>query len=146
MFLLKLLFISINLPTALYGILLSCLGGCSLLMLDKNRSVGLSIRNLLPVLNLSSSSKCSQLKSFLLTYYFGRCTSELDEQFLLSPSHNRSTPHSNRLHDFSVTILRCYKNDFDNNFSTRKARFWNFLFAESFSLYYDLKARVTRHL
>ena len=51
LFLLKLLFISINLPTALYGILLSCLGGCSLLVLDKNRSVGLSIRNLLPVLN-----------------------------------------------------------------------------------------------
>ena len=95
---------------------------------------------------LSSSSKRSQLKSFLLTYYFGRCTSELDEQFLLSPSHNRSTPHSNRLHDFSVTILRCYKNDFDNNLFTRTARFWNFLFAESFSLYYDLKARVTRHL
>ena len=95
---------------------------------------------------LSSSSKCSQLKSFLLTYYFGRCTSELDELVPLPPSHNRSTPHSNRLNDFSVTILRCYKNDFDNNFSTRKARFWNFLFAESFSLYYDLKARVTRHL
>ena len=58
---------------------------------------------------LSSSSKCSQLKSFLLTYYFGRCTSELDELVPLPPSHNRSTPHSNRLHDFSVTILRCIR-------------------------------------
>ena len=34
-------------------------------------------------------------------YYFGRCSSELVP---LPYSRERSTPYSNRLHDFSVTI------------------------------------------
>ena len=41
--------------------------------------------------------------------YFGRCSSELAEPVLLPYSRERSTRYSNRLHDFSVTIPRCYK-------------------------------------
>ena len=42
-------------------------------------------------------------------YYFGRCFSELDQLVPLPFSQERSTCYSDRLHDFSVTIPRCYK-------------------------------------
>ena len=47
--------------------------------------------------------------SLFYRYYFGRCLSELAQ--LVSPpfSRGRSTCYSGRLHDFSVTIPRCYK-------------------------------------
>ena len=44
-------------------------------------------------------------------YYFGRCSSELAVQVPLPYSKWRSTHYSDRLHDFSVTIPRCYKNE-----------------------------------
>ena len=42
-------------------------------------------------------------------YYFGRYSSELAQVVLLPHSRGRSTRYSDRLHDFSVTIPRCYK-------------------------------------
>ena len=54
-----------------------------------------------------------------------------------------------RLHDFSVTIPRCYKNVFLNSFFLHTARPWNSLPIGCFPLIYDLngfKSRVNRHL
>ena len=42
--------------------------------------------------------------SLFYRYYFGRCPSEL-AQLVLSSSRGRSVPYSDRMHDFSVTIL-----------------------------------------
>ena len=42
-------------------------------------------------------------------YYFGRCSSELTELVPLPYSRGKSTRYSDRLHDFSDTIPRCYK-------------------------------------
>ena len=42
-------------------------------------------------------------------YYFGRCSSELAQLAPLSYSRGRSIRYSDRLHDFSVTIPRRYK-------------------------------------
>ena len=47
--------------------------------------------------------------SLFCSYYFGRCSSELVELVALSYSRGRSCRYSDRLHDFSVTIPRCYK-------------------------------------
>ena len=44
--------------------------------------------------------------SLFYRYYFGRCPSELTQLVLLPFSRGRSTRYSDRLHDFSVTILR----------------------------------------
>ena len=49
-------------------------------------------------------------------YYFGRCSSELAQLVPLPFSRGRSTCYSDRLHDFSVTIHRCYKHVFVNSF------------------------------
>ena len=47
--------------------------------------------------------------SIFYRYYFGRCSSELAQLVPLSYFQERSTGYSDRLHDFSVTILTCYK-------------------------------------
>ena len=47
--------------------------------------------------------------SLFYRYYFGRCSSELAELVPLPYSRGRSTSYSDRLHDFSVTSPRCYK-------------------------------------
>ena len=47
--------------------------------------------------------------SLFYRYYFGRCSSELAQLVPLPFSQGRSTCYSDRLHDFSVTIPRCYK-------------------------------------
>ena len=41
-------------------------------------------------------------------YYFGRCSSELAELVPFPYFQWRSTRYSDRFHDFSVTIPRCY--------------------------------------
>ena len=46
--------------------------------------------------------------SLFYKYYFGRCSSELAQLVPLPFSRGRSTPYPDRLHDFSVTIPRCY--------------------------------------
>ena len=87
--------------------------------------------------------------SLFYRYYFGRCSSELAQLVPLPFSRGRSTHYSERLHDFSVTIPRCYKDVYVNSFFPRKAKLWNSLPIECFPLTYDLsgfKSRINRHL
>ena len=80
--------------------------------------------------------------SLLYRYYFDRCSSELAQLVPLPFSRGRSTRYSDRLHDFFVTIPRCYKDVYVNSSFPRTARLWN-------SLTYDLsgfKSRINRHL
>ena len=87
--------------------------------------------------------------SFFYRYYFGRCPSELTQLVPLSHSRRRSTRYSDKLHEFSVTISRCYKDVYVNSFFPRTARLWNSLPVGCFPLTYDLndfKSRINRHL
>ena len=57
--------------------------------------------------------------------------------------------YSDRLHNFSVTFPRCYKDVYVNSFFPYTARPWNSLSIEHFPLKYDLngfKSRIDRHL
>ena len=137
----------------MYGILLSRLGWCPQLLLGIVRQATKTdmqdcwSSTCCFSWNLGSSSKCGQLKSFLY-YYFGRCSSKLAQLVPLPFSWGRSTDYSNRLHDFSVTIPRCYKDIYVNSFFPRTAKLWNSLPIECFSLTYDLsgfKSRTNRH-
>ena len=73
--------------------------------------------------------------SLFYRYYFSRCSSELAQPVTLSHSHGRSTCYPNRLHDFPVTIPRCYKDVYTNNFLARRAGLWKFLPAECLYLW-----------
>ena len=91
---------------------------------------------------ISSSSKCSQLKTFY------RYSPELTELVPFPYSRGRSTRNSDRLHDFSMTIRRCCKDVYVNSFFPRTARPWNSLAIQWFPLTYDLsgfKSRINRH-
>ena len=82
-------------------------------------------------------------------YYFGTCSSELAQLVPLPYSGGRTTPYSVRLHDFSVTIPRCYENVYVKSFFPRAATLWNSLPLECFALTYDLngfKSKINRHL
>ena len=70
--------------------------------------------------------------SLFYRYYFGRCSSELAQLFPLSYSGERSARYSGRLHDFSVTIPRYYKDFYANSFFPHTARLWNSLSIECF--------------
>ena len=76
--------------------------------------------------------------SLFYSYYFGRFSSELVQLVPLSFSRGRSTRYSDRLHNFSITIPRCYKDVYVNSFFPRIASLWNFLPIECFPLTYDL--------
>ena len=87
--------------------------------------------------------------SLFYRYYFDRCSSELAQLVPLPFSRGRSTRYSDGLHDFSVTIPRCYKDVYVNSFFPRTAKLWNSLPIECFPLTYDLsgfKSRNNRHL
>ena len=87
--------------------------------------------------------------SLFYRYYFGRCSSELTQLVARPFCRGRSTRYSDRLHDFSVTIPRCFKGVYVNSFFPRTARTWNSLAIESFLLIYDLsgfKSRISRCL
>ena len=87
--------------------------------------------------------------SLFYRYYFGRCSSELAQLFPLPFSQGRSTRYSDRLHDFSVTFPRCYKDVYVNGFFPRTAKHWNSLPIECFPLTYDLsgfKSGINKHL
>ena len=56
----------------------------------------------------------------------------------------KSTCPSNRLHGFSVIILRYYKDVYANSFFPHRPRLRSFAPAESFLLSYDLKQYVYR--
>ena len=82
-------------------------------------------------------------------YYFGRCSSELAQLVPLPYSRGRFTLYFDRLHYFSVTISRCYKDVYVNSFFPHTARLWNSLPIECFPLTYDItgfKSRINRHL
>ena len=61
--------------------------------------------------------------SLFYRYSFRRCSSELVELVPLPFSRGRSTRYSDKLHDFSVTIPKCYKDVYINGFFPRTAKF-----------------------
>ena len=64
-------------------------------------------------------------------------------------SRRRFTGYSDRLHDLSVIIPRCYKDAYIDSFFPRTARIWNSLPVECFPLTYDLSTfhcRINRDL
>ena len=107
----------------------------------KNEYTGLFVLSLHP-----QNVACLRL---FYRYYFGRYSSELAELVPLPYSRGRPTRYADRLHDFSVTIFRWYKNVYVNSFFPRTARLWNSVPIECFPLTYDLsgfKSRINRHL
>ena len=124
---------------------------CYLKLLDKLqkricRTVGPSLAA--PLEPLAHRGNVATLSLFY-SYYFGRCSSELAELVPLPYSRGRSTRYSDRLHDFSVTIPRCYRDVYVNSFFPRTARLWNSLPIECFPLTSDLssfKCRINRYL
>ena len=82
--------------------------------------------SLLNWIGLTFSLNVASLSIFY-RYYFGRCSSELAQLVPLPFSRGRSTRCSDRLHDFCVTIPRCYKDVYVNSFFLRTARLWNSL-------------------
>ena len=98
---------------------------------------------------LSHRRNVASFTSLFYRYYFGRCSSELAQLVPLPYSRGRSTCYSDRLHDFSVTIRRCYKDIYVNSFFCCTSRLWSSVSVECFPLTYDLnglKSRVKRHL
>ena len=89
---------------------------------------------------LGLSLRSGQLTCFLYRYYFGRCSSELAQLVPLPFSRGRSTRYSDRLHDSSVSIPRCYKDVYVSSFFSGAARLWNSLPIECFPLTYELNA------
>ena len=86
--------------------------------------------------------------SLFYRYYFGRCSSELAQLVPLPFSRGRCSCYSDRLHNFCVTIPRCYM-FFVISFFPRTARLWNSLPIKCFPLTYDLsgfKSRIKRRL
>ena len=75
-------------------------------------------------------------------YYFGRCSSELTRLVPLPFLRGRSTRYSGRLHDFSVSIPRCYKDVYVNSFFPRTTRPWMNILHRIFS--FDLRLFVKR--
>ena len=87
--------------------------------------------------------------SLFYRYYLGRYSSELAQLVPLPCSRGRSTRYSDRLHDFSVTFSRCYKDVYVNSFFPGTAKLRNSLSIECFPLTFDLsdfKSRINRHL
>ena len=101
--------------------------------------------------SLEPLTHCQNVASLILfyRYYFGRCSFELALLVPLPYSRGRSTCYSDGLHDFSITIPRCYKDIYINSFFLHTARLWKSLPIE-FSLFTcDLngfKSRINRHV
>ena len=82
-------------------------------------------------------------------YYFDRCSSELAQLIPLPFSRGRSTCYCDRLHDFSVTIPKRYKDAYVNSFFPPTTRLWNYLSIKCFTLSSDLngfKSTINRHI
>ena len=122
------------------GILLSHLGSCPQLLLGFVRQVPkIDMQDCWSFTSLALAHRRNVASlSLFYRYYFGRCYSELAQLVLLPFSWGRSTRYSERLHDFSVTIPRCCKDDYVYSFFPCTARLWNSLPVECFSLTYDL--------
>ena len=138
----------------MYGVLCHiCTGApsCYLELLDKlqkriHRIVDPSLAD-----SLEPLAHCWNVASLSVfyRYYFGRCSSELAQPVPLLFSQGRSTSYSDRLHDFSVTIPRYYKDVYVNSFFPCVAKLRNSLPIECFPLTYDLSgfmSRFKRHL
>ena len=82
--------------------------------------------------------------SLFYRYYFGRCSLELAQLVPLPFSRGRATHFSERLHDFSITIARYYKDVYVNSFFPRTAKLWNSLRIECFPLTYDVGGFTSR--
>ena len=124
---------------------------CYLELLDKLqkricRTVGPSL-----AASLEPLAHCRNVArlSLFYRYYFGKRSSELAQLVPLPFSRGRSTCYSDRLHDFSVTIPRCYKDVHVHSFFPHTARLWNSLPIECFPWTYNLngfKSRINRRL
>ena len=138
----------------MYGILLSSLDWCPQLLFGIVRQatktdIQVVGPSLAPSLEPLAHHQNVASLSLFYRYYFGRCSSELAQLVPLPFSRGRSTHYSDRLHDFSVTIRRCYKDVYANNFFPRTARLRNSLPIECFALTYNVngfKFRINRHL
>ena len=99
------------------------------------RTVGLSFAT-----SLEHLAHCQNVANLSLFYrhYFGRCSLELTQLVPLPFCRGGSTHYSDRLHDFSVTIRRCYNVVNVNSFFPCTAGLWNSLPIEWFPLTYDL--------
>ena len=87
--------------------------------------------------------------SLFYKYYFGRCSLELAQLVPQPFSCGRPTCYSDRLHDFSVIIPKCYKDVYVNSFFPRTARLWTSVPLACFPLTYNLngfKSRITIYL
>ena len=82
-------------------------------------------------------------------YYLSRCSSELAQLVRFPFSRRRSTRYSERLHDFSFIIPRCYKDVYVNSFFPLTAGLCNSLTIECIPLTYDLigfRSRINSYL
>ena len=87
---------------------------------------------------LEPFGRCTNLASLSIFYrhYFGRCLSELAELFPLHYSRRRSTRYSDRLHDFSISVLRFYKDVYIQQFLSSHS--WTLEFSVYRMLSFDL--------
>ena len=108
------------------GILLSRLGWCPYCMC---RTVGPSLAT-----SFEPLAHCQNIASLSLfyRYYFGRYSSKLAQLAPLSFSRGRCACYSDRLHGFSVTIPKSYKDVYVNSFFPCTARLWNSLPIDAF--------------
>ena len=124
---------------------------CFLELLDKLqkqicRTVGPSV-----AVSLETLAHLRNIASLGLSYryYFGRCSPELAQLVPLPYSQGRSICYSDGLHDFSVTIPRCYKDAYVNSFFPHTARLWNSLPIECFPITYNpnvFKSIINKYL
>ena len=134
--------ISVNLP---YGHVWNTVVMCGLVLLVSTWNCWISYKNGYAGLLVQNVTSLS----LFYIYYFGRFSSELAELVPISYTRGRSTHYSDRLHDFSVIIPRCYKDVNVNSFFLRTARLWNSLPIECFPLTNHLsgfKSGINRHL
>ena len=105
---------------------------CYLELLDKlQKQIGRTVGpSLAASLELLAHRRHLAGLSFFYRCYFGRCSSELAQLVPFPYSRGRSTCYSDKLHDFSVIIPKCYKDVYVNSFFRRTARLWNSLCIE----------------
>ena len=94
---------------------------------------------------------CWNVASLVLfcRYYFGRSSYELAQLVPLPYSRGKSTRYSDRLHEFSVTIPKCYKDVYVKKLFPLTTRLWNSMPIECFLLTYNqnhFKPRINRPL
>ena len=122
------------------GVLLSRLGWCTYLLFGTVRQA--TKTNMKDCWSFTCCFSCHHRnvdsRSLFYRYYFDRCSTELAQLVPLPFSRGRSTRYSDRLHDFSVVIPRCYKDVYVNSFFPHTARLWNSLPIECFPLAYNL--------